>query len=173
MTIVTLKSVGLCAQPSPVGDRAFRYALSLAKRYRLQLNVFGFLPGQPSPEERPRALVRADRELREYYDCRAGDYLDVGFKICDGGEEVELRRCLRRGEYQVLVIPYPDRGATFGDVPVEDFARRFLAPVVLVGPWRKVRYYLNAQAALIADKLHLYEGTWRPLPPVESSCGIA
>jgi hypothetical protein len=182
MTIVTLKAVGLCAHPSPTGDRAFRYALALARHHGIKLNVFSFLDDpfdpehrrpEPKPEERSREIIRADRELREYYDSRAADYLEVGFKVCEGREELELRRCLKRGEYQLLVIPYLERGGWFGTVPVEEFARRFLAPVVLVGPWRKVRYYVNAQAALIADRLHLYEGTWRTLPEVESNCRIA
>jgi len=181
MTTLTINAVGLCADYTPVGDRALRYALSLARSYGLQLNVFSFLdspfgahekPPVRDPEERDRLLVRADQELRLYYEDRLRDYLDVGFKVCEGNEEVELRRCLKRGEYQLLVIPYRERGGWFANMPIEDFANRFLAPVVLVGPWRKVRYWLNAQAVHIADKLHLYEGTWRPLPTRDTSCTI-
>jgi hypothetical protein len=181
---LTLKSIGLCAHFSPVGDRAMRYALALSRRYGLQLNVFAFpqspfephtdaKQGEPlRTEERERSLVLADRQLRMYYEDRLGDYLDVGFKVCDGREGVELRRCLKRGEYQLLVIPYLETGGTFGNMPIEDFAQHFLAPVVLVGRWRKVRYYLNAQAALLADKLNLFRGTWRQLHTVDASCSI-
>jgi hypothetical protein len=183
--MLTLKSVGLCAHYSPVGDRAMRYALALAKRYQLQLNIFAFprspferhgpgdLAAPTAAEDREKNLVLADRQLRMYYEDRLGDYLDVGFRVCDGREGVELRRCLKRGEYQLLVIPYLETGGTFGDMPIEEFARHFLAPVVLVGRWRKVRYYLNAQAVLLADKLNLFRGTWRKLSEVDASCRIA
>ncbi len=185
MTTLTLKSIGLCAHFSPVGDRAMRYALALAKRYQLQLNIFAF-PNSPfephDPDEqldtarsegREKNLILDDRQLRVYYEDRLGDYLDVGFKVCQGQEGVELRRCLKRGEYQLLVIPYLETGGTFGNMPIEEFATHFLAPVVLVGRWRKVRYYLNAQAVLLADKLNLFRGTWRKLNDVDASCGIA
>ena len=183
MTTLTLKSVGLCAHYSPVGDRAMRYALALARRYHLQLNIFSFVhdPFHPGvlptldeipPDEREHRIAAADLELREYYEDRLGDYLDVGFRVCEGSENIELRRCLKRGEYQLLVVPYHEHGGSFGDLPVEEFALRFLAPVVLVGRWRKVRYYLNAQAAMLADKLNLFRGTWRSLHPVDRSCEI-
>lgn len=179
MTTLSIRSVGLCAHYSPVGDRALRYALSLAESHGHQLNVFAFLqdPYVP-PDDRPpiedsereRLLIRADFELRSYYEDRLREYLDVGFKVCEGREELELRRCLKGGEYQVLVVPYLERGGTFAGRPIEEFANRFLAPVVLVGRWRKVRYYLNAQAAHMADKLHLYAGSWRELPRQDTSC---
>jgi hypothetical protein len=184
MTTLTLKSVGLCAHYSPVGDRAMRYALALAKRYQLQLNIFAFPKSPFEPHdateadepatalEREQNLVLADRQLRMYYEDRLGDYLDVGFKVCEGREGVALRRCLLRGEYELLVMPYLDTGAPFGGIPIEEFARHFLAPVVLVGRWRKVRYYLNAQAVLLADKLNLFRGTWRKLNEVDASCSI-
>ena len=181
MTTLTLKAVGLCADYSPSGDRAFRYALSLARSHNLILNVFAFLenPFAPdptvtalAPRERERRIIEEDRKLRLYYEDRLGDFVDVGFKICEGREGEELRLCLKRKEYQLLVIPYRDHGMPFGDMPVEEFAYRFLSPVVLVGPWRKVRYWLNAQAVHLKDKLHLYEGTWRPIPRIDLGCRI-
>ncbi|MEN8148927.1 MAG: universal stress protein [Planctomycetota bacterium] len=181
MTTLTLNAVGLTADLSPSGDRAFRYALSLARTYGLQLNVFAFLdnPFEPdptvselTPEEREKRIIAADRKLRLHYEDRLGDFVDVGFKVCEGREGEELRRCLKRREYQLLVIPYRDHGMPFGDMPVEQFASRFLSPVVLVGPWRKVRYYLNAQAVHLKDKLHLYEGTWRAIPTIDTRCEI-
>jgi len=181
MTTLTLKAVGLCADFSPTGDRAFRYALSLARSHHLQLNVFAFLdnPFEPgasteglSAEDRERHIIAMDRELREHYEDRLGTFLDVGFKVCEGDEGEELRHCLKRKEYQVLVIPYRDHGMPFSSMPVEEFATRFLSPVVLVGPWRKVRYYLNPQAVHLKDKLHLYEGTWRQIPTIDVGCEI-
>jgi hypothetical protein len=179
MTTLSISSVGLCAHFSTTGDRALRYALSLARARGLQLNVFSFLQspfGAHGPlevctkEERDRLMIQTEYGLRSYYEDRLRDYLDVGFKVCEGDEEVELRRCLKGGEYQLLVIPYLEHGGYFANMPVEEFANRFLSPVVLVGPWRKVRYYLNAQAAHLADRLHLYEGTWRQLPQQAMSC---
>jgi len=181
MTTLTINAVGLCADYSPSGDRAFRYALSLARAHGLQLNVFAFLedPFEPgsgvgglSRQERESRMIAADRKLRLHYEDRLADFVDVGFKVCEGREGEELRRCLKRREYQLLVVPYRDHGMPFGDMPVEEFANRFLSPVVLVGPWRKVRYYLNAQAVHLSDKLHLYEGTWRAIPTADVRCEI-
>lgn len=184
MTMVTIDSVGLCAHYSPTGDRAFRYALSMARGYGLRLNIFSFLqdPFEPHDptwrsssiprETKQKLIIEADRRMRLYYEDRLGDYLDVGFKVCEEREEVELRRCILRREYQVLVVPYHEQGGSFGNLPIEEFATHFAAPVVLVGPWRRVRYYLNPPATLIADKLHLYEGTWRSLPPIDAGCNV-
>ena len=179
MTTISVRSVGLCAHFSPVGDRALRYALSLAMSRNLQLNVFSFLQdpyvphGEPPAEDHAahqKRRIRTEFELRSYYEDRLKDYLQVGFKVCEGDEEVELRRCLKGGEYQVLVVPYLERGGFFAGRAIEEFASHFLSPVVLVGRWRKVRYYLNAQATLMADKLHLFEGTWRSLPERDAAC---
>jgi hypothetical protein len=143
--------------------------------------VFAFLenPFDPdhtvedlAPEEREKRLIEEDFKLRSYYEDRLGDFVDVGFRVCEGREGEELKHCLKRKEYQLLVVPYRDHGMPFGDMPVEEFAYRFLSPVVLVGPWRKVRYYLNSQAVHLKDKLHLYEGTWREIPHVETGCRI-
>ena len=150
MTALSIKSVGLCADYSPVGDRALRYALTLATHKEFQLNIFSFLQSpygahgalaSLDPEAYDKLLIQKEYELREYYDGRLRDYLDVGFRVCEGKEETQLRRCLKNKEYEVLV-----------------------------GPWRRVRYYLNAQAAHIADKLHLYDGSWRKLPKLDSGC---
>ncbi|MCU0728268.1 MAG: universal stress protein [Planctomycetes bacterium] len=182
MTVLSFRNIGLCAQYSPTGDRALRYALGLARHHGVQLNIFSFLHdpftgtfgAEPelAPADRERRLVQADQALREYYDGRLGDALDVGFRVCEGSENVELRRCLKRGEYQILVMPYLDRGGRFGDLPIEEFAMRFLAPVVLVGRGRRVRYYLNPQAVILGDKLNLFKGSWRPLHSVDQSCEI-
>jgi hypothetical protein len=176
MTTVSLESVGLCAHLSATGDRAFRYALSLAKTKGLQLNIFSFLrspfssgDAERPPERMPRTerqnrVDETDREMRFYYEDRLGDFVDVGFRVCEGHENVELRRCLRRREYETLIVPYLERGGLFGQLSFEDFANRFAAPIVLVGPWRRTRYWLNPPAVLIADRLCLHDGAWRALP---------
>jgi hypothetical protein len=182
MTVLSFRNIGLCAHYSPTGDRALRYALGLARHHGVKLNIFSFLHDpftetagtepELAPRERDRRLVTADQALREYYDGRLGDVLDVGFRVCEGSENVELRRCLKRGEYQILVMPYLEPGGQFGDLTIEDFAMRFLAPVVLVGRGRRVRYYLNPQAVILGDKLNLFKGSWRPLHSVDQSCEI-
>ena len=119
MTTQSLKAIGLCAHYSPVGDRAMRYALALARKYGIQLNIFTFLHSpwrggvrgaEMDPEEHQRRVIKADRRLREYYENRLGDYLEVGFRVCEGRENVELRRCLKRKEYDLLVVPYLETG---------------------------------------------------------------
>jgi hypothetical protein len=180
MTIVTLQAVGLCSHYSRTGDRAFRFALGLARKRHLQLNVFAFVQspfevyepkGGPCAlprKEQERIAIEQDRRLREYYDLRLGDFLDVGFRVCEGCETTELRRCLRRHEFEVLVIPYLGKGASFGNVPAEEFALHFMSPVVLVGDGNR-RYHLNPQAELIVDKLGLAAGSWRPVSVLQEA----
>jgi hypothetical protein len=163
MAIPTLNAVGFCAHYSRQGDWAFDYALDLSRRHGIQLNVFHFLADPYDPRAEPprglsreelRALtVERERELRMYYDERAGDYLEVGFRLCEDNEWVELHRCLVDREFQVLVLGVPTRGATFGRRPIEEFAERFVCPVVLVGPDNPRQFQLNSSAALVAEKL--------------------
>ena len=165
MAIPTLNAVGFCAHYSDAGDWAFNYALHLSQRHKVKLNVFHFLadpydpqggaPVPASPVERARLAVEREKELRLYYDRRAGDYLDVGFRLCEHAEWVELHRCLVVREFQVLVLGYVRRGATFGRRPIEEFAEAFVCPVILVGPDRPDQFRLNSPARMIFDKLEL------------------
>jgi hypothetical protein len=87
MAIPTLNAVGFCAHYSKPGDWAFDYALRLSREHGLTLNVFHFLSDPYgiefddsrylSREERARRAVELEKELRLYYDRRAGDYLEV------------------------------------------------------------------------------------------------
>lgn len=170
MAIPTLNAVGFCAHYSDVGDWAFDYALRLARRHRIKLNVFHFLTDPYDPDgntagllsaaERAKLAIRREKELRLYYDRRAGDYLDVGFRLCERAEWVELHRCLVVREFQVLVLGHNGGGATFGRRPIEEFAEAFVCPVVLVGPERPDRFQLNSPARLIVDQLGLESHTW-------------
>ena len=88
MVTAALHAVGFCAHYSEQGDWAFDYALELSRRHEIQLNVFHFLADPYDPEavaptylsatELRRLTVERERELRMYYDERAGDYLEVG-----------------------------------------------------------------------------------------------
>jgi hypothetical protein len=180
MAIPTLNAVGFCAHYSEQGDWAFDYALRLSETRKLTLNVFHFL-GDPyslerdttatmSARERAALAIEREKELRLYYDRRAGDYLDVGFRLCEHAEWLELHRCLLVREFQVLVLGYVGPDATFGQRPIAEFAEAFVCPVVLVGPTRADEFYLNHQAQMIVDKLELKNAHWSPASsrPAES-----
>lgn len=165
MTMTSLEAIGFCAHYSPQGDWAFELALAMARRLGLQLNVFHFLSDPYDPADRPpdgldsqelrRLVVAKEKRLRLYYDAKLGDFLDVGFRLCEDREWTELHRCLTRREFQVLVIPCPDHQATFGGRPLEEFVDRFVCPVVVVGPTSPRDVLLNRPARLIADRLGL------------------
>jgi len=170
MAIPTLNAVGFCAHYSKHGDWAFDYALELSRRHGIQLDVFHFLADPYDPEAvPPRHLSRADlnqlvaereRELRMYYDELAGDYLEVGFRLCEDNEWVELHRCLVDREFQILVLGFVDPSATFAGKPMEEFAESFVCPVVLVGPDHPRQFHLNGAAALINEKLGIPAESW-------------
>jgi hypothetical protein len=178
MAIPTLNAVGFCAHYSKQGDWAFDYALEVSRRQGLQLNVFHFLTDPYNPvdssveslsrEERGRLAVQREKELRLYYDDRAGDYLNVGFRLCEHAEWVELHRCLVVREFQLLVLGYVGEAAMFGQRPIEEFAENFICPVVLVGPDRADRFRLNSQAGLIAEHLGLSKQEWSAIHRVSA-----
>lgn len=170
MAITTINSVGFCAHYSRPGDWAFDYALRLARQYRVKLRVFHFLSDPYDPgDHRADALSRAERnklaierekELRLYYDQRAGEYLDVGFRLCEHREWLELHRCLLVREFQALVLGYVAEHAVFGGRPIEEFAESFACPVILVGPVRPDQFWLNSPGRLIAEKLSVGSEVW-------------
>ena len=171
MTIPRIEAIGFCAHYSETGDWAFAYALKLAQEHGLQLNVFHFLsdPYQPDDETlrrlpaaelAERAFVM-EREMRLYYDRLAGDFLDIGFRLCHDNSWRELHRCLAGREFQLLVLARPHAGAGFAGKPMDEFANSFVCPVVLVGPDRPDRFSLNSSAALLADRIDIPTDTWR------------
>jgi hypothetical protein len=175
MTRARLKAVGFCAWMNEVGDRAFRFALDLARRHHAQLDVFIF-PCFPCVPHAPRGrsgelfemseedAIEAEKEVRLYYDDLLGDYVDVGYRLCLGDESPELRRCLFDREYDILVLPYEERGGRFGERTVEEFAHRMQCPVVLVGADGEDEVHVNSPARLWLAELGLDGRPWRPLP---------
>lgn len=168
-----MNGIGLCALFSRQGDWAFDYALGLARKHQTQLNIFHFLE---SPYElrrdvvfvdeaktetayvTPDLIARKDKDLRMGYDSRLGDYVDVGFRLCEGVHEIELRKCFKKGDYEVLVIGYQAKGAKFGGTTtIEEFSRKFHGPVVLVGPESPDMFYVNKAAKNILDQLDIPE----------------
>ena len=173
MTLPRLNAVGFCAHYSLEGDWAFDYALSLSRLHAIRLNVFHFLtdpydpddapPNYLSKDQRTRLIVDRERELRMYYDSRAGDYLEVGFRLCADNEWTELHRCLLIREFQVLVLGYVGRDATFAGKPIEAFADSFVCPVILVGPDGPQQFHLNKPAALYPNRFGLPRHKWQPI----------
>ena len=173
MTTQGIYAVGFCANYSQQGDWAFEYALKLAQDNDLQLNVFHFLenPYDPTDEsgrnlsatERQAIAIERERELRLYYDQRAGDYLNVGFRFCEDNEWTELHRCLLVREFQVLVLAHIAPDCVFAGKPITEFAHAFVSPTVLVGPEKPDQIHLNSRAAMITDKLGLTDRPWEQI----------
>ena len=148
MTLPRLNAVGFCAHYSLEGDWAFDYALSLSRLHAIRLNVFHFLTDPYDPEDQPpsflskadrtQLIVERERELRMYYDSRAGDYLEVGFRLCEDNEWTELHRCLLLREFQVLVLGYVGRQAMFAGKPIGISLPNFInLRVEKTDPWVK------------------------------------
>jgi hypothetical protein len=169
MTMTSLQAVGYCAHYSAQGDWALSLALAMARRNGLQLNIFHFLsdPYGQAKEIEPDldgqklrdVVVEKEKELRLHYDPMLGDYLDVGFRLCEDREWTELHRCLTRREFQVLVLACPHHESTFGGKPMDEFMDSFVCPVVLVGPTSPLDIRLNDPARLIARRLGLEDPT--------------
>jgi len=166
-----MKGIGLCAVFSKQGDWAFDYALKLARQHKTRLNIFHFLESpymlrrdvvfvdaektETAPVT-PELIQKKDREMREMFDTKLGDYVDVGFRLCEGSDEIELRKCFRKGEYDILVIGYNKMNADFGGTTtIEKFATGFKGPVVLVGPDAPDVFYLNGAAEGVLDQLSI------------------
>jgi len=175
-----MKGVGLCAIFSRQGDWAFDYALTLARKHRTKLNIFQFLESpymirrdivfvdsekKTTAPVSPELIAEKDKELRMHYDDRLGEEdTDVGFRLCEGSSEWELKKCFKRGEYDVLVVGYNARGADFGGTTtIEKFAHGFHGPLVLVGPDAPDEFYLNEKAQAILDQLEIPGGKWTPI----------
>lgn len=179
MTIPRFNAVGFCAHYSQQGDWAFAYALKLAQQQSLQLNVFHFLSDPYDPEDDTetrytrqdlsRMAQEKERELRLYYDELAGEYLEVGFRLCFDDSWHELHRCLAGREFQLLVLAKPEPGTLFAGKSIEEFAADFVCPVIVVGPDGPEQFQLNNQASLITDKLAIGAESWQPVTADEQS----
>ncbi len=164
-----MNGIGLCAIFSRQGDWAFDYALKLARHHNTKLNIFHFLDSPytlrrdvvfvdaertTTTKVTPEFIAKKDREMREMFDPKLGDYVEVGFRLCEGNNEVELRKCFKKGDYEVLVIAYNGKNADFGGTTtIEEFASKFKGPVVLIGPDSADTYYLNQTAEQMLDDL--------------------
>jgi len=181
MATQTFRGVGYCARMTLAGDWAFDFALDLATRNDVRLDVF-FFPTPPSQPHAPRGRrgetadlseekkVQIEKDMRLYYDQLLGSFVNVGFRLCEGDEEPELRRCLMlRREYDVLVLPYEGYHARFGSKSVEEFAESMPCPTVLVGPEQAEQYYLNSPAKLWIGRMGLEGRDFHHVSDVEVS----
>ena len=167
MAIPTFNAVGFCAHYSKQGDWAFDLALELTKAHNVKLNVFHFLTDPFDPDDKKamdlsvselkKLAIAEEKKLRLYYDERAGEYLDVGFRVCYDSSWVELHRCLIIREFQLLVLGYTKKGAFFAGKPIEEFADSFISPVILVGPDNPEQLFFNSRSNIILQNLKLDE----------------
>ena len=145
------------------GRLGLRFCSRISQSHDVRLNVFHFLkdpynpkqtwPKHLSHEELEKLAIAEEKKLRLYYDDRAGEYVNVGFRVCYDDSWSELHRCLMIREFQLLILGYTKYGAIFAGKPIERFADDFISPVVLVGPDNPKQYYLNSRAALLSYKL--------------------
>ncbi len=172
MTVQAIRGVGFCARMTRSGDWAFDYALDLAVEQDVRLDIFFF----PTPPSRPHPSrgrsgelgamseeqrIRTEKDIRLYYDQILGDFVNVGFRLCEGDEEPELRRCLLiRKEYDVLVLAYEGYRCRFGNRTIEEFAESMPCPTVLVGPEAPRQFALNTAATHWVDRLGLEGADW-------------
>jgi hypothetical protein len=175
MTVKRLNGIGYCARTGRVGDWAFHFALTLARRHGVRLNIF-FFPTPPCNAHPSRGRrgqdaamsekeeIDLERSIRLYYDDRLGDYVNVGFRLCEGDEDPELRRCLLvRQDYDILVLAYEHYGCTFGRQRIESFAESMPCPTLLVGPEREDQVYHNSAASLWRHILGMKDDEWRSI----------
>jgi len=126
------------------------------------------VPDMAWDKAEPRVLsseetIALDRRIREYYDDRLGDFVDAGFRVCEGLVNRELRSCLVEREYEMLVLAYRDVGALFTGRPIEEFALSLPFPVVLAGPERSDQLFANPPALLFAQQRRIEQGNWQPI----------
>jgi hypothetical protein len=108
-----------------------------------------------------KLAIQEEKKLRLYYDYRAGEFLNVGFRVCYNNSWTELHRCLLVREFQLLVLGYTKKGAFFGKKPIEEFADSFISPVILVGPDSPEQLFFNSRATLLTPNLGLDKENWQ------------
>jgi len=178
-TMRPIRGIGLCSTYCQQGDWALDYALSLARRNEAELHIYHILDSPyifqrdtvytdseqtDTTKVTPELLAAKDRELRARYHERLGSYPSVGFRLCEGNHEWELKKGFRKGEYNVLVMGYEENGAGIGGTTtVEKLARNFHAPVVLVGPDHPHSFHLNEKAQEVLYQLNIPKDRYQVL----------
>jgi hypothetical protein len=179
MTRQSIQGIGYCARLTAAGDWAFDFALGLARSRGVRLNIF-FFPTPPCQPHIPRGrrgetaqlsrekMIALERDVRLYYDQLLGDFVDVGFRLCEGDEEPELRRCLSmKRDYDILVLAYDGYRCRFGGKTIERFAEGMPCPTVLVGPEGPEQVFVNTAATQWIEELDLVDRPWHHLDQVK------
>ncbi len=178
-----MTTLGFCTHFTQTDEWAFEYALNLVKSRGWQLNICHWLvspyllrrdlvqdellPSNSPVQITPRLLTQLELQLRQRYDPLLGDFTNVAFKLCEGQYQVELVRCLRKNQLDLVVMGYPLQGAPIdpGSLPIEEFAVRLPYPLILVGWNGPQSFLLNAKAVEWLHLLDIPEGGWELLEP--------
>ncbi len=175
-----MRTIGLCTHFCEADSWAFDYALKLVKARAWQLNICHWLPSpyrlrrdlipddlflpQEAVQKNPQLLARLELQLREYYDERLGDFINVAFKLCEGMYEIEMVRCFRQNLLDLVVMGYlPDDILEPDARPIEEFAVSVPYPLVIVGKNGPNSFLLNQKASEWLDILDLKEAKFQVL----------
>jgi hypothetical protein len=118
-----------------------------------------------SREELNSFGVERERDLRMHYDERGRDHPEVGLRLGEDNEWLELHRWLADREFRLLFLGHLGSKATFAGKPLEESAESFICSVTLVGSDNPRQYHLNSTAVLISDRLGFPEGSWGRIGP--------
>lgn len=168
-----MKSIGICTQFNPSDDWAFDLGFQIAQRgnhklvichwlkspYRLRRDIVEndlFSP-TGTVEITPELQVQFERQLRECFDERLGDFTNVAFKLCEGQYQVELARCFHQNLLDLVIMGYHSapQDLAGGLRPQVEFASGFHHPVILVGMDGSFSYWLNASAEQVISEYHI------------------
>lgn len=179
-----MTTIGFCTHFTETDEWAFEYALRLARGRGWQLNICHWLYSpyllrrdliaddlfhpEKTTAVNPSLLVKLERQLREYYESRLGDFTDVAFKLCEGQYQVELVRCFRKNLLDLVVIGYQavDDETHSTAQTLEEFALHVPFPLIVVGKDGPHNYLLNEKAREVLDDLDLPDSSWSFLQPV-------
>ena len=174
-----MTTLGLCTHLTQTDDWAFDYAFHLVQKHGWQLNICHWLhspfllrrdvvgddlfnPTQEMPIT-PKLLNRLEYQLRSYYDPKLGDFTRAAFKLCEGQYQVELVRCLRKNQLDLVVMGYQFDGDEMGVQPQEEFAAKLPYPLILVGKDGPDSFLLNQKAMEWVESLDLVAKRWSVL----------
>jgi hypothetical protein len=176
-----MKNIGLCTHFTETDEWAFEYALKLAQARHCLLKICHWLESpyqlrrdlvfddlfapQKTVSSTPQILTSFELQLRQYYEPKLGEFTDVSFKLCEGVYQVELLRCFRQHELDLVVMGYQDADpdSSSAEQPLELFATNLDYPFIIVGVDGPNSFTLNAKAFELLDQLALPEGSWQVL----------
>ncbi len=121
--MVEYKNILFCTDFSEDANIAFMHALNLAKKYAARLHIL-HVPHSPFtysrhivdehvPEEKSKGgqaffdqdiAAQAEKDLREFYSGRLGDFANCEFVIKCGAPDIEIIRYARRHAVDLIVM---------------------------------------------------------------------